>query len=290
MKRLFGNKIILIILAVLLSFVIMIVTSNPESKLHGLRNVVTIPASYVQDFFSRNMKKLQDTVDTIKEKRDLLQENRELKAQINILESNKRALEALQAENARLRKALHLKTKFEDYDIIGGNVISKESGNWFDIFRIDKGTKDGLGSDMVIITHDNCLIGRIYMTDYNSSMIVSIIDQTMGISGWISKPGGGALTVKGDINLKNSGLCRVTNINMEVNIQVGDIIETSGLGGIYPKGIVIGEVISVVDMPSLNERYALLKPMADFKRIDEVFVLKQHNVTEKINSDPGDAP
>jgi len=288
LKKIFGNKILLIILAVILSLVIIGFTSNPESKLHGLRNIVTIPAKYVQEFFSKNTKKLNDIIDSIREKRDLLEENRLLKEQINILESSKRALEALQAENARLREAIRLKTKFADYEIIGGNVISKESGNWFDNFRIDKGTKEGLGSDMVVVTHDNCLIGRIYMTDYNSSMIVSIIDQTMGISGWISKPGGGALTVKGDINLKNNGLCRVTNINMEVNIQPGDIIETSGLGGIYPKGIIIGEVVSVVEMPSLNERYALLKPSVDFKRIDEVFVLKQRNESTEDDVDTGD--
>ena len=257
-----------------LSFVLLAVTAKPESKVHVIRNVITIPVRFVQDFFSQNIKKLTDTVDAIKEKRDLLSENRELKQQINILESSNRAFLALQEENNRLREALRLKAKYADYHIIGGNVISKESGNWFDIFRIDRGTKDGLRSDMAVITHDNCLVGRIFMTDYNSSMIVSIIDQTMGVSGWISKPGGGAVTVRGDINLKSEGLCRVTNINMEVNIQKGDIIETSGLGGIYPKGITIGEVISVVDMPSLNEKYALLKPMADFKRIDEIFVLK----------------
>jgi rod shape-determining protein MreC len=287
LKKIFGNRIVLSILAVILSLVVIGITTNPASNLQALRNIVTIPAKYVQSFFSQNIKKINDTIDTIKEKRDLLEENRMLKERINLLESTHRAYEALKAENARLREAVRLKTKFADYEIIGGNVISKESGNWFDNFRIDKGSKDGLGSDMVVVTHDNCLIGRIYMTDYNTSMVVSIIDQTMGVSGWISKPGGGALTVKGDINLKNSGLCRVTNINMEVNIQPGDIIETSGLGGIYPKGIIIGEVVAVVDMPSLNERYALLKPMADFKRIDEVYVLKQRN--EEENENAGDA-
>jgi len=83
--------------------------------------------------------------------------------------------------------------------------------------------------------------------------------------------------VKGDLQLKNQGLCRLDNIFPDMDIAVGDTIETSGLGGIYPKGIIIGKVKEVRRKTNDLNRYAIIEPAVDFKRLEEVFVLESKN-------------
>ena len=128
--------------------------------------------------------------------------------------------------------------------------------------------------DFPVVTSSGVLVGRVFDTDISTSNIQTIIDEESAVSGWIAKPGGGHAIVKGDLQLKEEGLCKLVYIPVEIDIEVGDVIETSGVGGIYPKGIVIGKVIEVRKTNSEFDRYAILQPAADFKKLEEVFILK----------------
>lgn len=278
MLRLFRNKALLLVLFTIIMLILIGFSSSQNSKINRINNLVSVPLTPIQRFFSYVGQRIDSGLSFLRDMKLIRLENEELKIRINELEKENRELLDYKEKNEQLRKALNLKDRFDDYEIIGGNVIAKDPGNWFNIFKIDVGERDGVMNDLPVLSTGKSLVGRIMATDITSSKVITIIDEDSVLSGWISKAGGGPVRIRGDLALKEQGLCRMDYIPVDVNVEVGDVIETSGLGGIYPKGIVIGKVKEVRTASSELDRYAVIEPSTDFKRIEEVFVLKKKAV------------
>ena len=281
MSRLFKNKIFLLILATLLIFVFIVATSSRDSKLNWISNILSVPLSPIQKFFTSVGNKIDEAFSFLRDIEAIKKENEELKTRLHNLEEENRELIGYREKIKELREALNLKDIFEGYDIIGANIISRDAGNWSGIFRIDIGSKDGIGVDFPVITSSKGLVGRVMATDITSSKVVTIIEEESSVAGWIARTGGHVI-VRGDMSLKDEGLCRMDYIPVDVEIEVGDVVETSGLGGIYPKGIVIGKVVQINKTNNELDRYAIIEPAADFKRLEEVFVMKNRVNNDKI--------
>lgn len=279
MVNLFRNKIFILLLTTVLIFILMGISSMPNSRLNALANVVSVPLSPVQNGISFVEQKVKSFLSYFEDMKALQDENEALKIKIAEMEKENNELAAYGEKIKELRQALNLKDVFSNYDMVGGNVIAKDMGNWFNVFRIDVGMKDNVDRNYPVLTSTKGLVGRILEADINTAKVVSIIDESSVVSGWISKPGGGHVIVRGDISLKEEGLCRIDYIPMDVDVTVNDIIETSGLGGIYPKGITIGRVKEVRKKNDELSRYAIIEPAVNFKKIEEVFVLINKNDT-----------
>ncbi len=275
--RLFKNKIFIFVLITVLVFVVMGVSTRQGSKINWLNNIISIPLSPIQKFISYTGQRIEAGLTFFKDIKELKQENEYLNQRVSELEKENRELLIYKEKNEELRLALNLKDRFDNYQLIGANVIAKDPGNWFNIFKIDVGKRDGVLNDLPVLTGTRGLVGRVMVSDLTSSKVITIIDEDSVVSGWISKPGGGPVRVRGDIVLKDQGLCRMDYIPTDVNVEIDDVIETSGLGGIYPKGIIIGRVKEVRKTGNELEKYAVIKPAVDFKRLEEVFVLKSLN-------------
>jgi rod shape-determining protein MreC len=256
------------------------VTANKSSKLNWLSNILSVPLKPVQGFLSSVGREIEDFFGYFQDIDVLREENEALKSEVEELRRKNREFAELKEKNDELRRALNLKAEFADYTIAGANIIAVEPGNWFSVFKVDVGERDGIHVDFPVVTGSRGLIGRVLDTDISTSNIQTIIDEESAVSGWIAKPGGGHAIVKGDLQLKEEGLCKLVYIPIEIDIEVGDIIETSGVGGIYPKGIEIGTVIEVRKTNSEFDRYAIIQPTADFKRLEEVFILKSEKYDE----------
>jgi len=161
----------------------------------------------------------------------------------------------------------------ESFEPVGCTIIAKDPGNWFEVFTINRGSKDGIEINAPVITAYG-LVGRVSQVDLFTSKVTSIIDMDSTVAARVSRSRD-ILIVRGDAALRNSGLCRMDYISPEVDIMPGDIIETSGLGGIYPKGIIIGQVKEVIRNEGQYDSYAIITPVVDFKRLEEVIVLKE---------------
>ena len=133
--------------------------------------------------------------------------------------------------------------------------------------------KDNITPDSPVITAYG-LVGRVSKTDLTTSRIISIIDIDSTVSARLSKSRD-LIVVRGDVELKGKGLCRADYIPPNVDVMPGDTVETSGIGGIYPKGIIIGKVVSVISNEGQYDSYAVIEPVVDFKRLEEVIVLKK---------------
>lgn len=199
-------------------------------------------------------------------------ENEALLSKVAELENENRALESLKAENERLLSLLDLKTSMTQFEMVGCRVIAKDAGNWFHSFTIDKGSLSGIAENQVVITSRG-VVGRIVEVGTNWAKVVSIIDNTSSVGCIVARTGDIAV-IDGDLELQKDGYCKMSYLSKGTDITVGDLIETSGLGGIYPKGLLIGKVREIrPDTLSMSE-YAVVEPAVDFEKISEVMVIK----------------
>ncbi|MDP4093342.1 MAG: rod shape-determining protein MreC [Bacillota bacterium] len=266
----------MLLLITVFIFILMGVTAKQNSKLNWFSNTINVIFSPVEKFFSGIGDKIGSGLSYFGDVKEVKKENAKLKSDIDKLEKDTADLERYKQENDRLREALNLKNQFNQYDSIGGNVIAKDPGNWFDIFTVDAGTKDGVGNNYPVIAGSG-LVGRVLNAGFISSKIMTIIDVDSTVSGMLTKTGDQVI-IKGDLSLKEQGLCRMDYIPTDEDISVGDSVVTSGIGGYYPKGIFIGKIKEIRQTNNEFTRYAIIEPVVDFKRLEEVFILKNKNV------------
>jgi rod shape-determining protein MreC len=266
------KKSFLLLLITVLILVVIGLSSNETNRINWLDNAVSIVLTPLQKVFLTSGQKVQDSMSFFKDIKAVKQENDDLKVKIDKLEKENAELIGYREKIKELQDALNLKDQFNDYEMIGANIIGKDAGNWFNVFNVDRGTRDGIFNNYPVITGKG-LVGRVSNADLFSSKVISIIDPDSTVSGRISRTRDTVL-VRGDLVLRDQGLCRMDHISPDVDVSFGDTIETSGIGGIYPKGIIIGKVKSVSQKNSEMTRYAIIEPAVDFKRMEEVFILK----------------
>lgn len=271
MRRLFGNKLFIISVVLVLLFVLAAMTAGENSRLNVIRNVISVPLKPLQTGINAIGGKIKDTVHFFKDIRTARAENAELKIKIREMERELEKVHRLQKENENLKKLLSFKEQHTQ-EILACNIISKDAGNWFEIFTIDRGSKDGVKTDDPVINADG-LVGRVSRVGLLSSKVISIIDTESSVSARLSKTRD-LVILRGDAQLRTQGLCRLDYITPDVEVSVGDKVETSGLNSLYPKGIIIGEIIQVVKNEGQFDYYAIVKPSVDFRRLEEVAVIK----------------
>lgn len=198
------------------------------------------------------------------ENESLSKENIELKEQV-------RKLEVAGMENESLRDMLNLTKKYETSNAIVAEVISADTSMWFDVFTINKGKNDGIKNNMTVLTPAG-LVGKVTQVFDNSSQVTSILDVNNAVSARLTKTGD-LITTKGDMNLVDKGLLKLKYVTSNVNLAEGDVVETSGMGGIYPRGIFIGTISKVEQDINLMKTYAVLEPGVDFNKLSEVLVI-----------------
>ena len=175
-------------------------------------------------------------------------------------------------ENEQLRKLLELKDTYPSKKTVAANVVTMDIGNAGHTLTIDKGTAHGIRKNSIALTYDG-LVGVVCEAGRNYSKIRTITDAASSISGMCVRCGEiGIVQGKNTVNSRNK--CSVNYLDKESKIVVGDIIETSGVGGICPKGILIGTVIKTNEDKRNLTASAQIKTSVDLSSITTVLVLK----------------
>ena len=273
MRRILTNKIFILVLVIVLLLALAAVSYSERSGVNIIGNIISVPAAPLQRAFSFVSKKVGDFFGYFEDVKKTQEENEELKKRISELEQQILDIEKLTKENRELKDALNFKEQLDEYDFIGSSIIAKDPGNWFEVFTINRGSKDSIQPDSPVVTSYG-LVGRISKVDLLTSRVISIIDIDSTVSARLSKSRD-LIVVRGDVELRSKGLCRADYIPPDADIMPGDTVETSGIGGIYPKGIVIGKVVSVISNEGQYDSYAIIQPVVDFKRLEDVIVLKK---------------
>jgi rod shape-determining protein MreC len=253
--------------------VVMMLSTVDRVKSPFISNAVGIVVTPVQKFFWNIGNGVSGFFIKFKDMAEYQTRYEQAQETIKKLEDDTRELYKLQSENSRLRNLLSLKEENGRYDMIGAEVVAKDSGNWYSTFIIDKGAAAGVSKKDVVIT-DKGLVGYVYEVGETWGKVISIIDSKSSLGGIIERTNDRAV-VEGDLKFMEEGLCKASYISKSATLIVGDYVETSGLGGIYPAGLLIGKVENItVDSQGLYNE-AVIETAVDFARIKEVMIIRQ---------------
>ena len=197
---------------------------------------------------------------------NLYNENRELNRRVNELTQINSELIEMEAENRRLREMLNFANKSESKSI-PAQVISKSAGGPLSYIVIDRGDEDGLVPGMPLVSSAG-LVGQVARTDKNKSLCQIMLDSKFGVAVKDQRN-----RIDGILHWDSGDICRLDGISYTMEIRKGDTLITSGLGGVYPKGLFVGIVSYVEKDPSKLYQRILVDPFTDFHRMEEVFVI-----------------
>jgi rod shape-determining protein MreC len=198
-------------------------------------------------------------------------DNQTMKAENEQLRQQTLQVNEVLAENARLKAILDYKKSATQYDFVVAAVIARDPGSWTSTVMINRGSSDGIDKDMPVVTPRG-LVGNVVQTFPHSAKVLLLTDGKSAVGSLVQRP---ESRVAGIVEGAGAPPLapRMVNLARDADVIKGDKIITSGLGGIYPKGFVIGEVTEVVNEEGGLLKYAVLKPAADFDRLEEVQVL-----------------
>lgn len=201
----------------------------------------------------------------------LKKENEELKKQIEELEKMAIDYEQVTAENDVMRSHLKLADRYKDYNLVVADIISDSATNWEATYIINKGSKDGIKPGMTVITNEG-LVGYIETVNNKTSKIISILDAGNSVSSRVSRTRD-EIVCKGSVSSTEEQELKIMNIPMGTVLIEGDKIETSGVGGIYPKGLSVGKIVEIVNKKNPIENEAIVKTNVDFNKLETVGVI-----------------
>lgn len=236
--------------------------------------------AYIENAFSSLVMPIQNGLTYLKNKvsgnntfftdiNNLKTENEELKEKNSELEQSLRELESIKAENATLKEQLDLTEKYGEYKTIPAYVINKDISNYSGVIVINVGSKDGIKTNMTVIA-DKGLVGHVISVTDSTAKVQTIVDTASSVSCTISTSRDGIIA-KG--TLEGDSMLKATLIPTDANLVLDDSVETSGLGGIYPKGIHVGTIKKIVNTKNITDRYAMIETAVDFSKIETVLVV-----------------
>ena len=253
--------------------ILMMLLSSFSDRVGGpfkaLANVTVIPLQQGINQIGSWLGDMTDNFDTMEQLRT---ENEQLQEQVNNLITENNYLQAEQSELERLQELYQLDQNYADYETTGAHVIGKDSGNWFNSFTIDKGSRDGIEIDMNVMAQSG-LVGIVVDVGPTWAKVRSIIDDSSNISGMALSTSETCI-VSGDLSLMSDGQIRFEQMENNDNVvNVGDQIVTSYISDKYLQGILIGYVSEInVDSNNLT-RSGYITPAVDFKNLQEVLVI-----------------
>ncbi|OGW82014.1 MAG: rod shape-determining protein MreC [Omnitrophica bacterium RIFCSPLOWO2_12_FULL_44_17] len=198
----------------------------------------------------------------------LSQENDQLKRKVQELENELNSVSMLKKENERLTALLDLKSR-NTGPSIPALVVGRDPSNWSNFIVIDKGKKDKIYVNTVLV-HPEGLVGKVISAGKNSARAILLTDSQSRVSALDERTRDVGL-VEGE----GSAMLKMTFLDYNSQIQVGDLIVSAGLGGVYPKGIPIGRVTMVSEEKNRLMLYAYVKPFVSFSKLEEVLCVNK---------------
>nr|WP_294492259.1 rod shape-determining protein MreC [uncultured Mediterraneibacter sp.] len=265
------NRYILIGLSVFCA--LMMVLSSFSDRAAGpfkaLANITVIPLQQGINHIGGWMGDMKDNFATLQQLQD---ENDRLQEQVDALTTENNYLLEESFEYERLQELYELDQNYAEYEKTAAHVIGRDSGNWFNTFTIDKGSRDGIAVDMNVLAGSG-LVGIVTEVGPTWSKVRSIIDDSTNVSGMVLSTSDTCI-VKGDLSLMSSGQIAFDQMeNNENTVAVGDQIVTSYISDKYLQGILIGSISEInVDSNNLT-RSGYITPAVDFRNIQEVLVI-----------------
>ena len=248
------------------------ITTIRGSILNPLRTAVGYVLVPIQSGVNRVGGGLYNELSSVGKLKTALAENETLKTRVDELTEENTRLRSEQFELERLRSLYELDQEYMQYHKIGARIIAKDSSSWFSVFRIDKGSDDGIKEDMNVIAGGG-LVGIVTDVGANYATVRSIIDDSSRVSA-MAQQSGDSCIVAGDLQLFKDGRLKLSYMEKDDDIKDGDMIVTSNISGKFLPGILVGYATDItVDYNDNLTKSGYLIPAARFDRLQEVLVI-----------------
>lgn len=199
-------------------------------------------------------------------------ENAELKVRISQLEDEYREYTEVSEENDRLRALAGLSERNANFEYAEATIISWSASSWGSSFTISKGTDDGLEKFDCVINEYGYIIGQITDIGPSSATVTTIIDSSLSVGAMVAGSDDTGVA-SGDFSLMKSGLLKLEYVSSPDKLVSGDTIVTSGAGGVFPRGLVLGYVEEMTVSASGTGTYAEVRPAAELEELVYVYVI-----------------
>lgn len=264
------NKYILIGLS-FFCVILIGITSIKDGFLNPLRSGIGYFLIPIQSGVNRVGTSVYNTASNYSTMKHAIDEKQKLQARIDALIEENSRLQSEQFELQRLRELYELDQDYLKYKKIGARVIAKDSGDWFQVFRINKGAADGVRVDANVIAGGG-LVGIVTDVGANYATVRAIIDDVSRVSA-MAQQSGDTCIVSGNLTLFEEGRLQINNIMTDGNIKDGDRIVTSNISSKFLPGILIGYATDITTDETRLTKSGYLIPAAQFDSLQEVLVI-----------------
>ena len=209
----------------------------------------------------------------------LVEENNSLRAENAALRETSRNYSELEAENERLRTLFDWAQKHTDFVMESAKIVAWDTSNYTSAFTIGKGSRSDIALGDCVVTEYGALVGQVIELGSDWATIRTIIDVDMDVGALVGEDSySGVIT--GEFSLMKQGLTRITYLSSGAHIFQNDEVLTSGKGGSFPPGLLIGDVSTVMTESGGQATYGIVTPACDVSRLSQVFIIKDFEIVE----------
>lgn len=274
-----NKRLFLILLIVIIVLSVLFYTVKKDRNLNTFESLIKDTIVEVEKIIYKPINGFNNMIEEFTSLKNVKKENQILKSNVEKMESTEAENIELKQEIERLKEELNIEHVLTDYDYLNATVISRNSFYWYNMLTIDKGSHNGIKEGMVVINSTG-LIGKITNVSTFSSdvKLITTNDTNNKISVTVTN---GDTKLTGIINGYDyeKGLLTVEGISNTATVSNGDYVYTSGLGGVFPSGILIGKVENITtDVYDLS-KIINVKPSAKFDDINFVTILKRNDAS-----------
>lgn len=262
--------VIFIILVAILSY-----SLKTNKKLSTFESIVKDVVVEIQKITYMPVKNFNTIISDYKSLKKVLEENKILKSNVDKIESLEAENNELKQEINDMKNELNIEHVLSDYDYLNATVVSRNASTWYNNLTIDKGSHNGIKEGMVVINSTGVIGKTTNVSTFSSDVkLITTTDTNNKISVTIQSNGKKLTGLINGYDYKTKNL-EIEGISNTDTVSVGDQVYTSGLGGVFPSGILIGKVKSITtDVYDLS-KIINVEPSANFEDINYVTVLKR---------------
>lgn len=280
MKRfLRDNHIILLLAAAALTLLLTVGSRLMPGQTDPLSYAVGAAVTPVRGAVNTVLNWMEDLYGNLFRYQDMEGELADLRRQLAGLEDEVRRGREATRENQQLRKLLDLRESRRDFTFEAARVSARGAQGWDSTLTLSKGASAGVAVNNCVITETGALVGVVSEVGPNWATVDTVISPNLELGGQVTRANTAGV-VDGELSLMQRGLVRLTYLPLDTDVAAGDEVVTSGLGEVFPSGLVVGTVEEVSLDPSGLSSSALVRPAVDLSRLIEVFVIKEFDVVD----------
>lgn len=257
---------------VLLVLLLLVLLNLPAGRSLAIKNAVRSALAPLQESASGGLARLREGWATVRGLGGMAVEHQRMAVEVARLQSEVRDLKSLERENEQLRAVLGFASRAER-DLIPAEVIARGRDGWWQTLRINKGGAHGVAVNQAVISVDG-LVGKVISVSAQTADVLLVSDPTCQVSAQILRSGAFGVVAGRGPQWDGTVICRMDFINKNIPVQPGDEVITSGLGGIFPRGLLIGYVDRVATDRSGLYQSADVISKADLGTLQYVFALR----------------